>query len=53
MSARIAAEITVSADGLTEWDLDELETAVQDAASAWKASVTVTSRSEYDDGHPS
>lgn len=50
MSARIAVEITVSADGLTEWDLDELETAVQDAASAWKASVTVTSRREYDDG---
>ncbi|MFJ7895913.1 hypothetical protein [Streptomyces anthocyanicus] len=50
MSTRIDAEITVSVDGITEWDLDELETAVQDAASAWKASVTVTSRRDYDDG---
>ncbi|MFG3127375.1 hypothetical protein ACGFZU_06695 [Streptomyces tendae] len=52
-STRIDVEITVSVDGLTEWDLDELEAAVRDASSAWKASVTVTSRREYHDGRPS
>ncbi|MEU9218882.1 hypothetical protein AB0D47_20300 [Streptomyces sp. NPDC048376] len=49
MSTRIDVEITVSADGLTEWDLDELEASLQDASSAWKAVVTVTSRREYDE----
>ena len=34
MSPRIAVEVTVSADDLTEWDLDELEAALQDAAAA-------------------
>ncbi|MFF2852672.1 hypothetical protein ACFVT5_41225 [Streptomyces sp. NPDC058001] len=46
-STRIAVEITVSAVNLTEWDRDELEAAVRDAAAAWKADVTVASN-EYE-----
>ena len=44
---RIAADITVNAVNLTEWDLDELQAAITDALAAWKADVTVTTR-DYD-----
>ncbi|MEU2487072.1 hypothetical protein ABZ593_20995 [Streptomyces sp. NPDC012617] len=40
---RIAAEITVSAAALTPGDLDALRSAVEEAASAWKADIDVTS----------
>lgn len=45
---RIAAEITVSAVDLTDTDFDELRTAIEDAAAAWKATVTVTNHHEYE-----
>lgn len=44
---RIAAAINVSAVDLTQADLDELRTAIEDAAAAFKADVTVTSHT-YD-----
>lgn len=43
---RYAADITITAVDLTEWDLDELRMAVETAVAAWKADVTVSSR-EY------
>ncbi|MFJ9420700.1 hypothetical protein [Streptomyces sp. NPDC101249] len=49
MTTKLAVDITVSAVDLTEWDRDELESAIRDAVAAWKADVTIDSR-EYETG---